>query len=348
MTKPINQEILSNTVKRLIATPKGILAIDESMKTCAGRFEKLGVENTEEKRRDYRELLVAAPGIEKYVSGYILFDETIRQSAKNGASFVSILQSKGIDVGIKVDAGPVDFPGHPGEKITSGLDGLAERLKEYKKFGATFAKWRAVYSISEHTPTADCMKENAKIFVKYVQLCHENGIVPIVEPEVLMDGSHNIEKCYEVTALNLEVVFNELREANVFLPGIILKTSMVLTGKDSNLAVFNSEVARNTVKCLKEKVPDVIGGIVFLSGGQKDEEAALNLNAMHNFGPLPWPLTFSYGRAIQNPALISWAKNPNDVKFAQDLLLVAAKNNSMASIGQYLPENFGKMSRHSQ
>lgn len=331
----MNQEILIETVKRLVVSPKGILAIDESMSTCNKRFEALGVPTTLERRQAYRELLITAPDIEKYISGYILFDETIKQKTRNGENFFSILKSKGIEVGIKVDAGIMDFSEHIREKITKGIDGLGERLKEYKEFGATFAKWRAVYTISDNTPSEDCMKENAILFAKYATLCQENNIVPIVEPEVLIDGNHTMEKCYEIIARNLEVVFNALGEANVFLPGIILKTSMVLPGKDAEITVYNTEIAQNTIRCLKEKVPTEIGGIVFLSGGQNDEDAIKNLNAMHNLGPLPWPLTFSYGRAIQNPALESWAKNPSDVIGAQQLLLQAAENNSLASMGLY-------------
>ena len=331
----INKQILIETIKRLLMPPKGILAIDESLKTCNSRFEKLGVPITEEKRREYRELLITAPEIEKYISGYILFDETIRQSVKDGKSFISILKSKGIEIGIKVDARTADFPGHPGEKITKGLEGLEERLKEYKKLGATFVKWRAVYTIGENTPSEECMKENAILFAQYAVLCQELDIVPIIEPEILIDGNHTLEKCYETTARNLEIVFMELEALNVFLSGIILKTSMVLPGKDSKVAVSNTEIAQNTIKCLKEKAPKAVGGIVFLSGGQKDEEATINLNAMRNLGPLPWPLTFSYGRGIQNSALQAWAKNPNDIAGAQVLLLNAAKNNSEASIGQY-------------
>ena len=331
----INKQILIETIKRLLMPPKGILAIDESLKTCNSRFEKLGVPITEEKRREYRELLITAPEIEKYISGYILFDETIRQSTKYGKSFFSVLKSKGIEIGIKVDARTADFPGHPGEKITRGLEGLEERLKEYKKLGATFVKWRAVYTIGENTPSEECMKENAILFAQYAVLCQELDIVPIIEPEILIDGNHTLEKCYETTARNLEIVFMGLGALNVFLSGIILKTSMVLPGKDAKVAVSNTEIAQNTIKCLKEKVPKTIGGIVFLSGGQKDEEATINLNAMRNLGPLPWPLTFSYGRGIQNSALQAWAKNPNDIAGAQVLLLNAAKNNSEASIGQY-------------
>lgn len=332
----MNQEILIKTVARLVAQPKGILAIDESMPTCNKRFLKLGIPATEENRRAYRELLITAPDVEKYISGYILFDETIRQSNKDGISFPSILEQKGIDIGIKVDGGTTNFTGHPEEKITKGFEGLDERLKDYKKLGATFAKWRAVYTIGQNTPSEECMKVNAEIFVKYAKLCQENDIVPIVEPEVLIDGDHTLEKCYEVTARNLEIVFAELNKQRVFLPGIILKTSMVLPGEDSKVTVYNKEIAQNTIKCLEEKVPKEIGGIVFLSGGQKDEDATMNLNAMHKLGPLPWPLTFSYGRAIQNPALQSWASSPNNIEGAQALLLAAAKNNSLASTGEIL------------
>ena len=331
----MDQKILIETVARLMKSPKGILAIDESLPTCNKRFEKLGIATTEENRRRYRELLVTAPEIEEYISGYILFDETIRQKTKAGESFISVLQSKGIEVGIKVDAGLFDFTGHVGEKITKGMDGLGERLKEYKKFGATFAKWRAVYTIGKNTPSEDCMRENAKLFAKYAFLCQENDIVPIVEPEVLIDGEQTLLECYKATARNLEIVFAELAEANIFLPGMILKTSMVLPGKDLKIAVSNMEIARNTIKCLREKVPNAIGGIVFLSGGQSDDDATLNLNAMKNSGSLPWPLSFSYGRAIQNPALQSWAKNPSDIAGAQALLLKAAENNSLASVGKY-------------
>ncbi len=327
--------ILMETVARLITPGKGILAIDESLSTCNKRFEKLGIPTTEEKRREYRELLVTAPEIGQYVSGYILFDETIRQSTASGASFVAVLESKGIDVGIKVDGGTVDFAGHIGEKVTSGLDGLDARLKEYRKLGATFAKWRAVYTIGELTPSEDCMKANADLFVQYAKLCQENDIVPIVEPEVLIEGNHTIDQCYKVTARNLEVVFNALKEANIFLPGMILKTSMVMPGLDAVAQVYTVDIAKNTVRCLKEKVPEVIGGIVFLSGGQNDEDAVKNLNAMHQLGPLPWPLSFSYGRAIQNPALVSWAQFPDDIELAQNLLLSAAKKSSLASLGEY-------------
>jgi len=332
----MDKDTLIETVARLVAPPKGILAIDESLETCNKRFVKLSIPTTEEKRREYRELLVTAPEIEKYISGYILFDETIRQNTKSEKSFTAILQAKGIEIGIKVDQGLADFSPSGGEKITQGLDGLSVRLKEYKNMGATFAKWRAAYIISENTPSIDCMNKNAEALAKYASLCQEINVVPIVEPEVLIDGDHTIEKCFEITAKNLDIVFAELLKQNVFIPGIILKTSMVISGKEAKVQSSAEDVAKMTIKCLEEHVPTHIGGIVFLSGGESDEEAEMNLNAMHQMGRLPWPLTFSYGRAIQNPALNYWAENPNDVAHAQALLLEAAKNNSEASIGKFV------------
>jgi len=331
----MNKNTLTKTAKRLTASPKGILAIDESTSTCNKRFEKLGVPTTEEKRREYRELLVTAKNIEKYISGYICFDETVRQSTKDGKKFTEILKSKKIDIGIKVDEGTKNFGSVLGDKITEGLDKLSERLDEYKKMGATFAKWRAIYNIGSDTPSDECMKANAESFVKYALICQEHDIVPIVEPEVLIDGDHDIEKCYEVTAKNLDIIFSTLKSSGVFIPGIILKTSMVIAGKGAQRQSAPDEVAEFTLKCLREHVPNDIGGIVFLSGGQDDEQATLNLNAMHKKGKLPWSLTFSYGRAIQNPALNSWANNPIDVIAAQKLLVEAAKRNSLASVGKY-------------
>ncbi len=328
-------DILTGNVAKLVAEPKGILAIDESLSTCNSRFEKLGIPTTIEKRQEYRELLVTAPGIENFVSGYILFDETIRQSGRDGKAFTSIMNEKGLLIGIKADAGLVDLPEHPGEKLTQGLDGLDERLKEYRNMGAVFAKWRAVYSISERTPSEVCMKENAKALAEYAFLCQENDIVPIVEPEVLTDGEHSIEKCYEATSRNLTVLFETLNQRGVYIPGVILKTSMVLPGKDSKVAVQDEEIARLTIKALKEHVPENVGGIVFLSGGMKDEDATTHLNNMNKMGPLPWRLTFSYGRAIQNPALKAWAANSADFALAQKLLVEAAERNSKASVGKF-------------
>ena len=331
----MNKEKLVETVSRLMATPKGILAIDESTSTCNKRFEKLGIIPSEENRRAYRELLVAAPGIEQYISGYILYDETIRQKTIKGKSFISVLQEKGIDIGIKVDMGTKDFPPHLGDKITEGLTGLTERLHEYREMGATFAKWRAIYSISKETPSEACMQANADIFAEYAYLCQSAGIVPIVEPEILIDGDHTIEQCFDVTSRNLDIVFKTLTAKNIFIPGMILKTSMVISGKEAVTQSQANDVAKMTTKCLLEHVPKEVGGIVFLSGGQSDEEATQNLNAMNDYSPLPWPLTFSYGRAIQNKALMSWAKNPSDISTAQKLLLASAKVNSLARMGEY-------------
>ena len=330
----MDQDKLIKTVARLIKSPKGILALDWSVATCNNYFAEVGIPETEEKRREYRELLVTTPNLEDYISGCIFFDETIRQATLKGKSFISILEEKGIEVGIKVDQGLTDFLLHPLEKITQGLDGLTFRLREYKNMGATFTKWRTVYIIGKNTPTEDCMKENAIILAKYVLACQEQNIVPLIEPEVLIDGDHSIEECYKVTARNLDILFLTMKDAGVFIPGLILKTSMIVSGKDAKKS-FPDEVARMTLKCLREHVPSYIGGIVFLSGGQSDEDSTMNLNAMHQKSPLPWPLTFSYARAIQNKVLKAWAKNPDDIAGAQALLLAAAKNNSLASVGQY-------------
>ncbi len=331
----MDTKILTETVSKLIAKPKGILAIDESISTCDARFEKLGIPTTIEKRQEYRELLVTTPEIEKYVSGFITFDETIKQSTKNGTPFHQVLKEKGILVGIKVDQGLKDFPDSPIEKMTIGLEGLTERLKEYKNLGASFAKWREAITIGDGLPTEACLITNAQSLAKYAKLCQEENIVPMVEPEVLIDGKHSIEQCLEITAYNLDILFTELKKENVFIPGTILKTSMVLAGKDHFPQSQVGEVAEQTLKCLKEHVPLDIGGIVFLSGGQDDETSVLHLNAMHQTGELPWPLTFSYGRAIQNDTLVSFAKNPEDVTTAQTLLLKNAEKCSLASVGQY-------------
>lgn len=330
----MNKEILIDTVSKLVKEPKGILAIDESMPTCDARFQKLGIPTTEEKRRDYRDLLVSAPGIEQYVSGYITFDETMRQSTHDGVTFPNILKNKGIEVGIKLDEGTKNF-NDMGEKVTTGLDNLPTRIPEYKSMGASFAKWRAVINIGDGLPTDEALNANAQALSKYAKICQDNDIVPIVEPEVLIDGNHTIERCYEVTAHNLDILFTELNKEGVYMPGTILKTSMILPGKDSGIVATPEQVAEMTIKCLREHVPVDIGGIVFLSGGQSDEDAVLNLNAMKKNKDLPWYLTFSYGRAIQNNALQTWAKNPTDIVDAQNALLESASVNSLASIGQY-------------
>ncbi len=330
----MNQDILKKTVARLTNPPKGILAADESNNTCNKRFEKLGIPTTEEKRREYRELLITTPSIEMYISGIILFDETIRQSTKDGRSFVSVLQSKGIDVGIKVDGGLEDFPSSLDEKITQGLEGLPERLKEYKTMGATFTKWRSVVNIGDVLPTDACLRENADRMAKYALACQAEDIVPIIEPEVLIDGDHTIERCLEVTGHNLDILFNALTEQDVYIPGVILKTSMVISGTKNGDRANPQKVAENTLSCLQRHVPKDIGGIVFLSGGQTEEESTNHLYLMHNMGSLPWNLTFSYSRALQNPVLKYWAEKPEDIVGAQEILFKMAKQNSLASMGQ--------------
>jgi len=331
----MNKTTLEKTVAHLTDPPRGILAADESVPTCNKRFEALGIPTTEENRRKYRELLITAPDLENYISGVIFFDETIRQKTTGGESFISVLESKSIEVGIKVDQGLEDLPEHPGEKITKGLEGLAERIKEYKTMNATFAKWRSVYSVGENTPSEECMQENASILARYSLLCQEKEIVPIIEPEVLLDGEHSIEECYEATARNLDTIFSVFKKSEIFIPGVILKTSMVMSGKDAREKAPKDKIAELTLKCLKEHVPKDIGAVVFLSGGQSEEEATEHLDLMHKTGPLPWNLTFSYSRALQNSVLKYWAQNPSDIARAQKLLLEAAKRNSLASIGKY-------------
>ncbi len=331
----MDKEILKTAATRLTKPPKGILAADESSGTCDKRFSALNIAPTEENRRAYRELLITAPDLDKYISGIILYDETIRQSTKDGKKFTEVMKSKGIDIGIKVDQGLVDFQENPDEKITQGLDGLKERLQEYKDMGATFAKWRAVYQIGEGTPSEALMLENARILAKYALLCQELNIVPIIEPEILIEGVHSIEQCDKITRRNFEILFPELVLMGVFMPGIILKTSMVISGKNASDKAPADKVAEMTVASLVDKVPSDIGGIVFLSGGQSEEESTVHLNLMHQTGDLPWNLTFSYSRAIQNPVLKHWAKHPDDTAGAQKLLIERAGANSLASVGQY-------------
>lgn len=323
----------------MVASGKGILAIDESTGTCKKRFEALGVECTEETRREYRELLVTAPGIEQAVSGFIMYDETLRQSTKDGKRFVNVLKEKGMLAGIKVDTGAKDLALHPGEMVTEGLDGLRERLAEYKTLGAQFAKWRAVINISDVLPSRACMKANAHALARYAALCQEADLVPMVEPEMIMDGTHTVSRCYEVTAEVLKTLFAELLEQGVANPGLILKVSMVLSGKDCPVQVSEEVVAQQTVKCLKENVPADLAGVVFLSGGQSDEKSTVHLNKMHQLGEtLPWPLSFSYGRGIQQAALKTWAANRSAIAEAQKLLVHRANMNGLAAQGKYSKE----------
>lgn len=328
------EDQLKSNVQAMMATGKGLLAADESSATAAKRFEAVGVENSEENRRLYRQLLLAAEGNEAFLSGVILFDETIRQKDDSGTPFAEVLKKKGIIPGIKVDKGAKDLALHPGEKFTEGLDGLRERFAEYAGLGAGFAKWRSVITIDgDRTPTTACYKANAHGLAQYAGLAQEAGIVPVVEPEVLLDGNHSIERCYEVTAETLDVLFAALKNQDVLLEGVILKASMVISGKDAPDRADVQTVAEQTVKCLKEHVPANLGGVVFLSGGQGDEEATAHLDAMNKIGGLPWPLTFSYSRAIQSPVLKLWAAGDKDKALAA--YLHRGKANSLAAEGKW-------------
>lgn len=332
----MDTKTLESVAQAMVVKGKGILAMDESSSTCKKRFDNIGVECNEENRRQYRQMLVTAPGLGDFISGAILYDETLRQKADDGKPFVKILKKAGVIPGIKVDLGPKTLALHPDEKITEGLDGLRERLMEYKDLGAGFAKWRAVITIGDKIPSDACIHANAHALARYAALCQEAGIVPIVEPEVLMDGDHTIDRCYEATARTLHAVFVELMIMGVHLPGIVLKPNMVISGTKCPTQADVRTVAQQTVKCLKEHVPPEVPGIAFLSGGQSDEVATAHLDAMNKLGNLPWQLTFSYGRALQQPALSLWAKDlKNNVGLAQKALLKRAKLNGLATKGEY-------------
>ncbi|MBL0164708.1 MAG: fructose-bisphosphate aldolase class I [Xanthomonadales bacterium] len=329
-------EQLESIAQAMVAPGKGIIAIDESNNTIKKRFDTVGVPNTEENRRAYREMLLTTPGLNQHISGAILYDETIRQSTKAGVPFTKLMLDAGILPGIKVDKGPFPLAGFPGELVTEGLDGLRERLNEYAKLGAKFAKWRAVITISGDSPSGTCIEANCHALARYAALCQEAGIVPMVEPEVLMDGSHDIDECYEVTEATLRSLFASMYEQNVFLEGTILKASMVLAGKDCEEQSDIDDVADATIRCLKASVPASLPGIVFLSGGQSDELATAHLNAMNQQGPHPWPLSFSYGRAMQQAALKLWGKDmAANFAAAQSTVAQRAKENGMAALGQW-------------
>jgi fructose-bisphosphate aldolase class I len=327
---------LEATARALVAEGKGILAADESDGTIKKRFDSIGVESTEENRRGYRDLLFTTEGVEEYISGVILFDETIRQSSADGTPFPKLLESKGIIPGIKVDQGAKPLALAEGETVTEGLDGLRERLAEYRELGARFAKWRATYSITDTLPSEYCMWTNAHALARYAALCQEVGIVPIVEPEVLMDGDHTIERSFHVTSRVLFAVFTELADQKVQLEGTLLKPNMVLSGYGASERAGVDDVAEETIHCFKRHVPAAVPGVVFLSGGQSDEDATAHLNAMNKLGPHPWQLSFSYGRALQAPALKAWAGK--DVEAGQRAFYHRAKMNSAARSGLYAPE----------
>ncbi|MBI4120718.1 MAG: fructose-bisphosphate aldolase class I [Parcubacteria group bacterium] len=336
----MDKDVLTRVAKQMVSPGKGIIAADESSGTSKKRFDAVGIAPTEENRRRYREIIITADGLEEYISGIILFDETIRQKASDGRPFPQVLADKGILTGIKVDAGLKDLASHPGEKITEGLDGLRERLVEYKALGATFAKWRAVITIGNNIPTDACIHANANAMARYAALCQEVAIVPIVEPEVLIDGDHSIKACYEATVRTQKKLFEELQEQDVFIPGVILKASMVIAGKEAPKQSTPEEVARETIRALRTSLPKELAGVVFLSGGQGDEQATENLNEMNKIGAgLPWPLSFSYSRAIQNPVLKIWAADPeHNAAKAVQALLFRSKMNALATKGEYKSE----------
>jgi fructose-bisphosphate aldolase, class I len=326
---------LRSTASALVAPGKGILAADESTPTLTKRLESLGIPTGAEVRRFYRSMLTTTPGASEQISGVILYDETIRQSTIEGTKFPEQLRRDGFICGIKVDTGAKDLAGAPGEKVTEGLDGLRDRLNEYRELGARFAKWRAVIAIGEDLPSLYCIGVNAHALARYAILCQGAGLVPIVEPEVLMDGDHTIERCYEATARTLHALFGELFAQRVLLEGILLKANMVLPGKDCPEHVSIEEVAQQTLRCLRSSVPAAVPGIVFLSGGQSSRQATSHLNAMNNMGPHPWELSFSFARALQQPALDAWKGEESNFGAGQDAFHHRVKLTSLARAGKY-------------
>jgi fructose-bisphosphate aldolase class I len=329
---------LEEIARALVAPGKGILAADESDGTIKKRFDSIGVESTEENRRAYRDMLFTTEGAPDHISGVILYDETIRQSSADGTPFPKLLEQQGVIAGIKVDTGAKDLANAPGEKITEGLDGLRERLNEYRELGAKFAKWRAVITIGKGIPSEYCLWTNAHALARYGALAQEAGLVPIIEPEVLMDGDHSIETSFEVTSRTLHAVFTELRDQKVWFEQMLLKPNMVLSGYDASDRAGVQEVADQTIRCFRRHVPAAVPGVVFLSGGQTDEDATAHLNAMNAMGPHPWELSFSYGRALQAPALKAWSGEAENVPAGQAAYLHRAKMNGLARSGSYSPD----------
>jgi fructose-bisphosphate aldolase class I len=331
---------LAEVARALVAPGKGILAADESTSTIKRRFDAIGVENTEDNRRAYREMLFRTPGIAQYISGVILYDETIRQKASDGTPLVKLLKDQGIHPGIKVDLGAKPLAFAPGEVVTEGLDGLRERLAEYRGLGAVFSKWRAVITIGDDIPSDNCIRVNAHALARYAALSQEAGIVPIVEPEVLMDGAHSIDRCNEVAIKTLRTVFIQLAAQRVRLEGMLLKPNMVLSGKDAPDRASAEEVARYTVECFRQTVPAAVPGIAFLSGGQSDDEATVNLDAINRYAAkvrAPWTLSFSYGRGLQAAPQKVWSGKRENVAAGQRAFLHRAKLTAAAALGQYSP-----------
>ena len=330
---------LENVAQTLVAEGKGILAADETVPTLTKRFDALGIPSTEQSRRTYREMLFTSPSAAEFLSGVIMYDETIRQNSSGGAPLAAALTAQGILPGIKVDTGAKPLAGFPGETVTEGLDGLRDRLREYHGMGARFAKWRAVVHVTDTLPTSACVRANAHALARYASLCQEQELVPIVEPEVLMDGSHTIERCEEVTGLVLHAVFQALFEQGIALEGMLLKPNMVLAGKECERQPSVEEVATATLRCLRRHAPAAVPGIVFLSGGQNARLATTHLNEINRLpGPKPWKVSFSYGRALQDPALEAWHGRDENLSAGQRALYHRASCNGAASVGKYTDE----------
>ena len=330
----MDKSVLVETANKMMIKPKGILAMDESSPTIAKRLASINVDNNEDNRRRYRELIVTAPNLSDYISGAILFEETFDQKMNDGTLFRDYLESIGILPGIKVDKGAKDLSCHPNEKITEGLDGLRDRLAAYYENGAKFCKWRAVITIANDTPSDACIESNMNALARYASLCQENNLVPIVEPEVLINGAHSIDECDEVTRKSLSSLFSHLKMFNVYLPGTVLKPSMVISGQENDSRASYEEVASKTIACLKDFVPNDTAGIAFLSGGQTDLEAESHLNIMNQSSDLPWRVTFSYARAIQAAALAAWQGKDENLESSQRILIERAQRCSNSSVGK--------------
>jgi fructose-bisphosphate aldolase class I len=330
----MDTQLLEDTAKNIVATGKGLLAADESNASCQKRFDAVGVPCTEQTRREYREILLTTPGAEEFLSGVIMFDETFWQATSSGQVFREYLKNHHVLPGIKVDKGLIDLPGFPGEKLTQGLDGLPEGMEKYSGGGAKFAKWRAVITIGDGIPTDECIGANTFTLARYARICQDAGIVPIVEPEVLFDGDHTIEQCEQAMTRTFDILFQTMRAFRVHLPGAILKTGMVLPGKDSGTPIDHDDVAERTVRVLREHVPAEVGGVVFLSGGQTPADAFINLNRIAKKGVEPWGVTFSYSRALQDPVLKAWAKDRKATHEIKQLFYKQLQTASAASKGE--------------
>ena len=332
----MDKKSLEDIAQKMVADGKGILAADESTGTIKKRFDTIALESTEDSRRDYREMLFRSDeAMQSAISGVILYDETIRQKAADGTTLVRLIEQAGSIPGIKVDTGAKDMAGHPNEKVTEGLDGLRERLEEYFKLGARFAKWRAVINIGDGIPSRACISANTHALARYAALCQENGIVPIVEPEVIMDGSHTAETCYEVTSSVLSALYTQLEEQNVYLEGSILKPNMIVSGTECPTQASVQQVAEMTLDCFNKCVPQAVPGIIFLSGGQADELATAHLDAINKMGPLSWKISFSYGRALQAAPLKTWSGKPENISAAQAAFTHRASMNKLAALGEW-------------